>query len=888
MDSLKSAAPQDGNGSQTKEIGQAPEIVPAPRIGRITEALVERSRCHARPLVLLALLVTMLLGWYAASNIGIDASTARLIDPNLPWKQQQFRYNQAFPQFDNLLVIVVDGATPDIAEDAAAQLTTRTGEQSDLFLSAHDPAATPFFRRNGLLFLDTEELGATIDQLAQAQPLIGTLAADPSVGGVFSALNLALEGIALGEVDPSFLEVPLAGIADAIAAALDGQVRPLSWQSLLTGSGGPTERSRRIILVKPVLDYGELAPGAKASAAVRAAVKELGQTPANGVTVRLTGEVALDDEEFSSVINGTGWATLLSSCLVLILLLLALRSLKPILAIVITLVIGLIWTLAFAAATVGSLNLISVAFAVMFVGIAVDFGIQVSVRYRDERYRVGDAAAALQRTGRGIGGPLAIAAATTAIGFLAFVPTAYRGVSELGIIAGAGMIIALLLNLTVLPALLTLLRLPGERAPVGTPWAAGLDRFLLKRRRWIMLIAGAVTLGSLLLLPRLSFDFNPLNLKDPRAESVSALRELMEDDVTTPNTMNLLLDSREQVQAMSARLKGLPEVRRVISILSFIPPDQEEKLAMIGDVALFMLPSLNPPEVAKPPDATATFNIIGQTMARLRDMPGDGQSSANHLADLLGQVVGKGEDGLKLLEQVLLTSLPGRLEGLRAALTAQPIDFESLPAELKRDWISPDGQFRIEISPSGNSNDNQTLVRFVDSVRSVAPEAIGTAYFIQVAGEAVWGAFKIAGIFALISVAILLFVVLRRPLDIALVIAPLAFAALLTFSTVVLSGQQINFANVITLPLLFGIGVAFNIYFVMNWRAGRSGPLQSSTARAVFFSALTTLAAFGSLSVSQHVGTAAMGLLLSICLVFTLASTLLLLPALLGPPPADR
>ncbi|MGH6933320.1 MAG: MMPL family transporter [Dongiaceae bacterium] len=864
---------------------QSPVATPTPRIGAATEHVIDWSRRHARPLVLGVLLVTMLLGWFATTHIGIDASTARLIDPNLSWKQQQFKYNQSFPQFDNLLVIVIDGVTPDIAADAAAALTDRLRQEHGQFTSVYQPDFTSFFRRNGLLFLSVDEVAEITDQLAQSQPLIGTLAADPSVNGLFTALNLALQGIAGGEIEPTFLEPPLQNIADSLASALDGQVVPLSWQVLLTGDQAPTAASRRIILAKPILDFGELAPGAAASATVRAAIKELQLAPDRGVTVRLTGEVALDDEEFSTVVNGTGTATMLSLVLVLLLLFLALRSPKPILAIVATLVIGLIWTLAFAAATVGSLNLISVAFAVMFVGIAVDFGIQVSVRYRDERYRVVDPILALQRTGRGIGGPLAIAAATTTIGFLAFVPTAYRGVSELGIIAGAGMVIALVLNLTLLPALLTILRMPGEPRPVDTPWAAGIDRFLLRRRRPIMLAAMALAVASALLLPGLSFDFNPLKLKDPKSESVQALHALMADQITTPNTMNVLVGSRAQVPELAARLGALPDVRHAVSILSFIPPDQDDKLAMIGDVALFMLPSLSPPTVAPTPDIATTIATIKETIERLHGLPAGEAGTPRRLAMLLDQAIAMGGDGAALLDRVLLTTLPGRLAGLKDALSAGPIDFESLPEELRRDWISPDGKYRIEVFPRGDSNDNPTLVRFVDAVRAVAPDAIGTAYFIQVAGEVVWQAFQIAGLFALASVAILLFVVLRRPRDVALVILPLLFAGLLTSSTVVLTGQQINFANVITLPLLFGIGVAFNIYFVMNWRAGRAGPLQSSTARAVFFSALTTLSAFGSLSISKHVGTAAMGLLLTICLLYTLATTLLLLPALLGPVP---
>jgi uncharacterized protein len=230
----------------------------------------------------------------------------------------------------------------------------------------------------------------------------------------------------------------------------------------------------------------------------------------------------------------------------------------------------------------------------------------------------------------------------------------------------------------------------------------------------------------------------------------------------------------------------------------------------------------------------------------------------------------------------LVAGLPAMLERLRLALAAEPVTYDTLPEDLKREWVAPDGRARVEVYPRGDSNDNAVLVRFVDAVQRVVPDITGTALLLQISGETVWHAFLIAGVFALASVIILLGLVLRRFWDVLLVIAPLCFAALMTAGTAILIGFSVNFANVIALPLLFGIGVAFSIYFVVNWRAGRSDPLQSSTARAVLFSGLTTLTAFSSLSLSGHLGTAAMGWLLTIGLTHTLLASLLLLPALLA------
>lgn len=855
------------------------------RIAVVTEWLVERSRRHARAVVMAALALTLLFGWFMATHLGMDTDTEHLLDPNLPWRKAEAEIEKLFPQNEGILLIVVDGATPELADDAAGRLAQELSDRPDLFQSVRRPEASDFFRRNGLLFLETDEVQRLTDDLAAAQPLIAALAADPSINGLFGALNLALEGAATGAIDPAELDRPFGAIADSLETA--GQGPPLSWSKLLTSREPTRQELQRFILAKPVLDYSRLSPGAAATSVVRAAVQNLHLTADHGVHVRLSGAVALNDEEFASVAKGTGYAVVISFAIVLVLLFLALRSFRPIFAIVLTLLIGLVWTLAFAAMAVGKLNLISVAFAVMFIGIAVDFGIQVCVRYREERHHHFDLVTALRRTGRGIGGPLFLAAVTTAVGFLAFVPTAYRGVSELGIIAGAGMLIAFLLNLTLLPALLMILQPVEEEEPIGYRWAAGLDRFLVTNRRAVMTVAALLAVGAAAMVPFQRFDFNPMNLRDPRAESVATLHELMANEATTPNTLEILAPSPEAANDVMARLGAVPEVRQTVSLASFVPADQEAKLAMVGDAALFLLPSLTPAATAPKPDSAATLNTVGETIQRLEGLK-SGSAAGQRLAAALRKLSAQGPVGVAQMEEALLPGLTAQLESLRLALSAGPVTIDTLPPDLTRDWAAPDGRIRVEVYPRGDSNDNDILIKFVAAVQTIEPNITGTALALQRSGEAVWSAFQVAGLFALSSVVLLLVIVLRRARDVLLVVAPLIFAALMTAGTAILLGLSVNFANVIALPLLFGVGVAFSIYFVMNWRAGRPNPLQSSTARAVVFSGLTTLSAFSSLSLSGHLGTAAMGWLLSIGLVHTLLASLLLLPALMGPPPAAR
>ncbi len=845
--------------------------------------LVDLCRRRAAVVALAGLAGTVLLGGVALERLGIDTDTAALLSSELPWRQRQAEFNAAFPRLDDSIAVVVEAATPERAEAAATTLTRRLASQPSQFRAVWRPDGGEFFQRNGLLYLSPEELTGVADKLIQAQPLIGGLAADPSLRGLFDVLALALDGVARGAAALSDLEASLAGVADAAEAALAGRQQPLSWQTLLTGRAAEPRQLRRVIQVQPVIDFAALEPGGAASMVIRRTAEAAGLTPEAGVRVRLTGEIALADEEFASVAEGARAAIVITFAAVLAVLFVALRSWRTITAILITLVAGLAAAAAFATAAVGSLNLISVAFVVLYVGIAVDFGIQFSVRFRDERYRSGDLAEALRRSAAGMGAPLVLAATATAAGFFSLVPTDYVGIAELGLIAGAGMLIAVVLDLTLLPALLALLRPPAERAPVGFAWAAPVDRFLLRRCRPVAAAAVAIGLAALTSVPRLDFDFNPLNLKDPNTESVATLFDLIADGSGAPFTAAVVAPSPAAAAALAERMEALPEIDRAVSLASFVPREQAEKLAILEDARLLLGVTLNPVRVAAPPSDGEVMAAIAAAVEKLDAVvPKEGGGSSRRLAEALHRVLERGGGLRALLESALLDGLTEQLAALRLALSAHQVTLDDLPRDLKEAWMAADGRARVALFPNGDASDTETLRRFVAAVQAAVPEATGAAVSIHESARSIVDAFITAGILAFVAIAVLLAAVLRRPLDVLLVLAPLVLAGVLTMATTVVIGLALNFANIIALPLLFGIGVAFDIYFVMNWRAGLEGPLQSSTARAVLFSALTTAAAFGSLGLSSHPGTAGMGTLLAIELGYVLFCTLAVLPALFG------
>jgi len=845
---------------------------------------VDLSRRRAISIVVANLGLAMLLAIYSAGHLSLNADTSNIVSSDAPFRKLDKELDQAFPQRTDRLVLVIDAQTAEEADAAAKALLRRLNQMPALFKSVQDPIGNEFFKRNGMLFLSAEELSQIMEQLIRAQPMIGELAPDPSVRGLFHALSLSLEGVSHGETTLQDLDRPFSAISDSVEALLAGAPRPVSWQTLLTDRPPTADDLRRILLVQPVLDYEALKPGARASAAVRDAARSLGLTPDHGVRVRLTGEVALSDEEFGSLTEGAGVIGSLSFSLLCLFLWLAVGSPRLVIAILGTLVVGLVSTAAFAAATIGSLNLISVAFAVLFVGIAVDFGIQFAVRYRDCRHRIPDFDEALRAAAGAMATPLPLAAATTAVGFYSFVPSSYAGLRELGLISGTGMLIALLLNFTLLPALITLLRPAGEAEPVGFVGAARIDRFLVERRRGVALLAAGLALTGLAVLPRLRFDFDPLHLKNPRTESMATLLELITSPNATPYTIDILVPSAAAAVELVPRLEALPEVDRVLTLNSFVPSDQPEKLATIADAAFLVLPSLTPATAAPAPGDAAVLGATAELAGKLRNLPPSsaGNAPALRLANALDGVLHATPPPLEALHTTLVGDLPALFADLRLALSAEPVTLETLPEDLIRDWVTSDQRMRVEVSPKGDARNNATLERFVEAVRSVAPNASGSPVTIQESARIVVHAFIGAGVIALIAISLLLFAVLRRVLDTLLVLAPLLLAGLLTMATGVLIGLPLNFANIIGLPLLLGIGVAFDIYFVTNWRAGLDKPLQSSTARAILCSGLTTGTAFGALAVSSHTGTSQMGILLMLALGFTLLCTLLILPSLLA------
>jgi len=846
--------------------------------------------------IVVAALLTLLSSVYVARHFAINTDIGRLLESNAPWAQRDAAIGKAFPQREQLILAVVQAPAVELADAAADELAGALRQEPTRFHAVSQPGGGEFFTRNGLLFLDTAAVKDMTAQLDQARPLLNTLARDPSLRGLSDTLTTTLTlPLQLGQVKLSDMATLLGQSANAAEGVLAGKPAALSWMGLLDADmrPGPDGLARSFIAISPVLNYSDLEAGAAASDAIRAAAVRLRLAERYGAEVRLTGPQPLADDEFASVSEGAALNGALTVLAVILILWMALRSKRLIISVLISLFSGLLITAALGLAMVGALNMISVAFAVLFVGLGVDFGIQFGVRYRAERHadESVDVGTALVHAARVSAMPLSLAATATAAAFFCFLPTDYRGVAELGKIAGVGMLVAFIGTFTLLPALISLMRPEGGRVAPGVPRLAAADAFFERHRKPVLIATSAAILLASPLLLHLRFDFNPLHLKDPNSESMSTLLALKDAPQAGTDDVSVLAPSLDAAQQIAGKLSALPEVARVITLQSFIPADQPPKLAAIAAAATNLRPVLEQTPATAATDTlrvASLKNAARQLSLAAEDHPGPGAAEAARLGKALKQLAAADAATRDRAEQALSLPLRLALSRLQRALSPQPVTEQSLPPELVRDWLAPDGRALVSVSPKLPRGDGdareQAIDRFIDAVLRVEPQATGGPIAIRGSADTIMTAFAHAGIWAVLSITVLLWIALRRVGDVLRTLVPLLVSAVVTLEMCVALGIALNFANVIALPLLLGIGVAFKIYYVIAWRAGKTHLLQSSLTHAVLYSAATTATAFGSLWLSSHPGTASMGKLLALALACTLAGAVFFQPMLMGRP----
>ena len=832
------------------------------------------------------------VSYHVYNHLGINTNTAEMLDPNLPFQQNQRRIDKAFPQDAATLILIVEARSPEETTLAANKLQDKLSVQTDRFDSVYIPTDNAFFRQQALLYLEPTDLDALAKKLTDAQPFIGHLAQNYHLDGLFEIISLALNK--RDENLPMDLNPLLVAIDGNINHQLMGKPQSLSWQSLLAEDQLNTDANRTLVIAKPKLNFSEMLPADAAQTSAREAVRAI-MTENPSVKIRITGETALEHEELESVTKGAQLAGIVSLVLVFVVQWIGLRSLKLLSITYIVLLMGLIMTAGFAAITVGHLNVISIAFATLYIGLGVDYAVHICLYYRERRVRGYTNHQAIHHSMKGVGSSLFLCALTTALGFLSFIPTAYAGVSELGIISGGGIFIGLIISVTVLPALFCVLPVNSPK-PIHSAFAPKfLVTFPFRYSTAIRIVSILLGVGACVVLTKLSFDSNPVNLRDPNSESVSSFKELLKSKNDSPFALITLANNFDEAKLIATKMGQLPTVHETITLADFVAKDQDEKLTTIEDLNLILGNQLENfgkslPENSNQKEALVKFNEeLKKAIAE--NSPNAPQATLQQLQQRIEAFIKQADSSANpsasysQIESNILGLLPYTLDRLKTSLTATDFGIDDIPDYIRSHWLSANGLYKVLITPKKDLNDPENQREFVADAQKVDNKVSGLPVANQASGDAVVKAFIQAFGSAFIAIVLVLLVIYRSFKQTALVILPLVLAALLTGATNVLLNNPFNFANIIALPLLLGLGIDSSILIMHRLHFNlqeNENLLQSSTTRGIIFSSITTLCSFSSLSFTAHKGMSSMGLLLSIGLFFTVVCSLIVLPAFSG------
>ncbi len=842
---------------------------------------------YAWLIVCSALLLTGLSIYYAKDHLGVNNNSSEMLSPDLPFQQNTKRLETAFPQDTNAIIFVVDTQTPEETAITANKLLARLNNQTNSFESSYIPEDNAFFRQQAFLYLTNEELDKLATNLTDAQPFIGYLAQNHHLQGLFHILTEALEN--KDSVISHSLPALLTSISTAISKTAKNENHHISWQEILNPNS-QSNKTRRIVITKPKLNFLSMMPVDVAIEKARAVSSEL-MLEMPGSNIRITGDIALQHEELEDIGEGAVLSGIGSLILVLLILFRCFRSIKLLLATLITLLMGLTLTAGFAAVAIGHLNVISVSFAALYIGLGVDFAIHMNLHYRDEIVNKHSNHLSIKKALHSVGFSLFLCALTTSIGFFAFIPTDYVGVSELGLISGVSMFIGLLVSLLVLPALLTLFKLKHAQPFYQPTQASFLQTLPFRYKKTIRIGTVLLTFACLFAIPYITFNSNPIDMRNPKAASVTTFKDLLKSKTDSPYALYALSDNQEQARHTAARLEQLPSVHGAVSLESLVATDQEDKLYTIEDLAMILGPQLS--QFNSTLAASDTITVLSQFNTTLYTLLENRTTSINPqiLLDLRSSIDTfintsnqSTEPGIlaQSLDNNILGLLPYTINTLSQGLSAYEFGLADLPAAIRLQWLSPAGLYRIMIMPEQDLNIPANLKQFTKEVQSIDPKAVGMPVGEMASGEAVVNAFQQAFSAALFIITLLLLFILKSIKKTLLVIGPLILAGLLTCTVNIFLGIPFNFANIIALPLLLGMGVDSGIHIMHclheNLDEGQH-LLQTSTARGVTFSSFTTMSSFISLALIPHFGISSMGITLAVGISFTLICTLIILPA---------
>ncbi|MEJ0022077.1 MAG: hypothetical protein WDN76_00505 [Alphaproteobacteria bacterium] len=769
------------------------------------------------------------------------------------------RFKRAFPNFGDDLTLTVTGATPEIAEDVAADLTRRLQRRTDVFTSVARANGGPFFDETRWLYLTVPELRASLSDIVIARPMLNSLATDPNLRGFLAGLSL----LASNAESDSPQRIQFNRWADDTRRVINQNApsTQLSWGSLLGVESG---RSSEVITLFPRADAMLDPP----LLAISKAKTDLGFEDSDSVALSLTGASVATRQALNMALSLSRPLAFLTLIL-LATSLIATRSLRSVAATSLTAAMGAIFTVAAALLLFGSLNLISLAVAPIYFGFAFAFCIRVFMQSSSvDRFQ--------SSISREQGDEIAPIAAIIASGFLSLYFVPFRGVAEFGVQMALGVTIAFALAVTVFPALLAILHAPKINQYPMLLARRSFRSALQNRSGAVLLAAAGISICAAIAVSSLVFDFNPARLRDPLPLETSTRHQ----PTAETYSINAVAKTLNEAALLSTRLAALPNVSVARTVTSFLPEDQDQKLAIISEVrsTLGVVPA--PSANTAPPSDEDVIAALKRTAAHLRAIyraPAPGAMLANEME----QLAYSSSQTRARVSDALLGGLPTARSRMDAALRARAIDIDDLPPELARQWLSPEGLARIEILPTHPLSDANEMRQFVDGVGKIAPAIAGRAVTSAHSSRTIIDALALAILLTVVAVIAILLLMSGGASTAILALLPALFAGLVTLASFACLQWHIDLQNMIALPTMLALGVALNIETVRTWRHTPNG-VAPPLSYAAYFSTACIAAPFIALGLSLHPGTASMGAAITMSLAWILVTSLVVTPAMLS------
>jgi hopanoid biosynthesis associated RND transporter like protein HpnN len=886
--------------------------------GRSLRGLVRLSCARPRLTVSLSIALAVLGVAYALAALTFKTSGRDVLPQAASYVQGYVEIARDFGELEDIVVVIEAGSLEGATAFAARLVQElRAGPVKFHRISYRiDPKQ---FEGRQLLYLSTAELAAIRDTIFDHQEFMEAFAEDPSlarlVEGVDTQMAAAfvshLFDIGLGDSRAPGGTRFLGVLLDQIATRLDRPAPYRSpWATLFSFGADAVDagyflsedKSLLFILVEsPKGDQGSFVGDRRAIDAVRGAIRRL-KASYPTIQAGVTGGPALSNDEMSRAFQDSQIATLLAFALTLLVMTLAfMRAWKPVLMLGV-LAVALGWSLGIVTLTIGHLTIFSVMFISIVVGIGIDYGIYFLFRYEEEIFLGRNLREALELTATRTGPGMAIGALTAGGTFFVLMLTDFRGIQELGFIAGISILLSWLGMMTLYPAVLVLVdRHHADRPRGQTPPAHRLERIqvpmldrLTRYPASVLTVAGAVTALSVWALPSVGFDYNLLNLQARGTESVVWERRILTQTGRSGPSALATADGLEELRRKQRAVEALPSVSEVSSVLRLIPDDQQEKIAIVKSFA----PLVAPVRIGRSSrvDLDRLTTALGKVTRRFDVMaaeasdalPADLQALRDKTAAVLRQLASADRDtaepALNYLQAQLYRDFVAKFYSLQHNLRPRAVTIQDLPEDIRRKFVGASGRFLMHIHPRVDIWEREGAQQFVAELRSVDPAVTGSPVIAYEATRLMERGYLQGSTYAFILVGALTLLMLRRLRETALALLPLSLGLVWTVGLMHLFGLKFNLANVWGLPLIIGASAEFGLNVVMRYMEGRrhGGPLVArSTVMAVTLNGLTTIVGFGSLMVAGHQGIFGLGLLLTIGSVCGLTAALVVVPVIL-------